>query len=259
MNQEFNQSDIEDSIERVFFQETRIEVAFNLESDLPIVLPTRIHKCNYDSNRMLIYQPRPEVLPSFKYETMDIATLIEKELSKVVRMGLRCRIGKFLNNYKLSETIRENFLLIDYFPPMRKINLRSTYRLRTSFRFSVEATLHADEISYLSGTQFTVQDMSVTGIGLMVPKVLDKKENPMLKIAVKEVLDVDLILNQAESEKPPLRLSARIEIARKSMSLNAKSGFIGGRFIDLGASEQEMLFQFIHAGQLHEIRRARST
>ena len=98
MNLEFNQIDVEEPIENIFLHEARIEVAFNLDNPVPIVLPTNIYKCNYESNRMLIYQTRPEVLPGYKYQSMHIATLVEKELSRMMRIGLKCRIVKFLNN-----------------------------------------------------------------------------------------------------------------------------------------------------------------
>ena len=126
MNLNFNQCDIQGSVADIFKPERKIEAGFTLDSDLPIVLPTNIFNCDYKSNRMLIYQTRHEILPSFKYDTMDISTLLGVKMGRLVRMGLRCRIIKFVNDLKLSERIRTNFVLIEYFLSMRKVNLRSS-------------------------------------------------------------------------------------------------------------------------------------
>ena len=254
MSLQFNQFDIDDTVDNIFMEETRIEVAFNLDSSLPIVLPTNIFKCNYEANRMLIYQTHPEILPSFKYDTMDVATLVEKELNQMTRVGLKCRIVKFLNNHKVSDRVTENFLLVEYFPPMRKVNLRTTYRLRTSYRFNVEGALRYKDRTYESGVHFTVQDISVTGAGLLLPKRMGKKENPLLNVPLNESIDVELTLTQAAEGKRPQKISISSQVARKVMSFNVASGFMGVRFGDLSPEDQENLFQFIHDAQLYEIR-----
>ncbi len=254
MSLNFNQDELEESISDIFMPKGRIEVAFNIDGELPIALPTNIYQCNYESNRMLIYQTRPEILPSFKYDTMDLAALVEKELGRMLRVGLRCRIEKFLNSYKINEQVRENLVLVQYLQPMQKVNLRSTYRSRTSYRYNVEAVIHKEDTTYESGIWFTVQDISVTGIGLQVPKMIGKKENPLLNIPMKARLDIRITLETADLKEKPYQISTEIEITRKMMSYNVKSGFLGGRFTALAPGHQETLFQYIHATQLYEIR-----
>lgn len=254
MSHNFNQFDINEPVEHIFMERTRIEVAFNLESSLPIVLPTSIYKCNYESNRLLIYQTHPTILQSYTYDTMDITVLIEKELNQMTRVGLWCRIAKFLNNYRISDRATENFILIEYFPPMRKVNLRTTYRLRTSYRFNVEGRLCHKDMTYESGTHFSVHDISVTGAGLLVPKKIGKRENPLLNVRLNDSMNLELTLIQAGEEKSAQKISTPVETVRKVMSFNAASGFIGVRFGDLSADHQENLFRFIHEAQLTEIR-----
>jgi c-di-GMP-binding flagellar brake protein YcgR len=254
MSLQFNLSELEEAISDIFMPEARIEVAFNIDSELPIVLPTNIYKCDYESKRMLIYQTRPEILPSFKYDTMDLTALFEKELGRMLRVGLRCRSEKFLNSYKINEQVRENLVLVQYFQPMRKVNLRFAYRLRTSYRYNVQAVIQKDDTAYESGSWFTVQDISVTGIGLQVPKMIGKKENPLLNIPMNTRLDIRITLETDDSKGQPYQISTEIGITRKVMSYNVKSGFLGGRFTALAPEHQETLFQYIHAAQRYEIR-----
>ena len=69
-----------------------------------------------------------------------------------------------------------------------------------------------------------------------------------------ESMELQLTLIQADQGKRPQKISTTIETARKVMSFNVLSGFIGVRFGELSSEDQENLFQFIHAAQLTEIR-----
>ena len=255
MSSHFNESDIQDTIEDIFQPGTKIEIVFDIDDDSPVVFTTSILQCKYDSNNMIVYQTRPEILPSFKYQTMDIAMLLEKELNRKIRLGLKCKIVKFLNNYKISDTIRENVILIQYVSTMRKINLRSTFRLETSYRFSVEGKIFVDDgVIYVSDKDFSIRDISVTGIGFLVPKSVRKENNALLDISMGETYDVELQLKEANVDEKGFKISTSIEIARKVMSFNDKSGFIGARFMEIKQEEAEKLYQYIHNAQLSGIR-----
>ena len=237
----------------------RIEAVFNIESSAPIVYPTEIFKCNYESSAMLLYQTRPKILPSFRYESMDMAILKTLELNRKLRIGLPCRIVKFINNYQISERLKEDFFLVEYTPPMRKINFRSTFRLRTSYRYVVRGNFNIKDSLYVSEKDFVVQDISVTGIGMLVPKTIRKKNNPLLNLDIGQEFKIQLRLNDVKSPKSEFKIFTNVTIARKMMSYNVKSGFIGARFIELEALEQERLFQFIHDAQIYEIRSIKQT
>jgi len=242
-------------IGHVFKPKTSIEMVFNMDDDTPIVLPTVIHQCKYDSEAMLLYQTLPEIKPGFRYRTLDIAALITEELNRKARFGLKCKILKYVNDFKISATSKKNVLLIRYFPPMRSINLRSTYRLKTSEQFSVEGKiLLRKDIICKSGVDFSVTDISVTGIGLLVPKKRDGINNPLLDATVGETYDLALLLNETEGKGRGNRITTQMEIARTSASVDDENGFVGARFMDLKKGEAEKLYKFIHHGQVAEIR-----
>ena len=259
MSIHFNETEIEDEIENIFVEGRKIEAVFNIESSAPVVYPTEIFKCNYESSVMLLYQTRPKILPSFKYESMDIAVLLTLELNRKLRVGLRCEIAKFINNYQVSERIKEDFFLIEYSPPMRKINLRSTFRLRTSYRYVVGGNFDIKGALYFSEIDFKIQDISVTGVGMLVPKKIGKKHNPLLDLEVGQEFKFQLRLKDVESPDSEFKITTIVKIARKMISFNDRSGFIGARFIKLEPLEQEKLFRFIHDAQIYEIRSIKQT
>lgn len=254
MSIHFNETEIQDQIEDIFIEGKRIEVVFNIESVAPIVYPTEVFRCNYENAKMLLYQTRPKILPSFRYESMDLAILQTLELNRKLRVGLPCRIVQFLDKYKVSETFTEDFFLVEYTPPMKKINLRSTFRLRTSYRYVVEGNFRINDTIYASGKDFNVQDISVSGFGLLVPKQIGKRSNPLLNLDIGTEFDIQLMLKDSQSPDSEFKISTGIKIARKMMSFNVKSGFLGAKFSELKAIEQERLFQFIHDAQIYEIR-----
>ena len=87
-----------------------------------------------------------------------------------------------------------------------------------------------------------------------MPKRVGKKDNPLLKTSVGDILDIDLRLGRAESDERPYKISTRIDVARKVMSYNVSNGFIGARFNSLSPDDQEGLFRYIHDAQIYEIR-----
>jgi len=251
---QFNESEIKNNIKAIFRPGTEIEVTFDIDSQSPHVYPTRIYKYNHDSEHMLVFQTHPKVLPSLKYDTMDLTVLLEEGLTGKIRVGLRCRIVKFINDYKISDSVRENFLLVRYSPPMRMVNLRSTFRLRTNNRFRVDGKIIIEDKTFISDKDFTVRDISNINIGLLVPKKTGSKDNPLLNIKVGESLNTELVLREATSAEEPIKVSTCFEIVRKVMNFNVKSGFIGARFINTKPEVQEKLHRFIHNAQLIEIR-----
>ncbi len=259
MSIHFNEAEIKNKIEDIFVEGKRIEVVFNIDSAAPIVYPTEILKCNYESSVMLLFQTRPKIIPSFQYESMDIAILLTLELERKLRLGLPCKIAKFINNYQVSERMKEDLFLVEYSPPMRKINLRSTFRLRTSYRYVVGGNFNIDDTLYVSEKDFMIQDISVTGIGMLVPKTIGKRNNPLLNLEMGKEFKIQLRLKDVKSPNSEFKISTRVKITRKMMSYNAKSGFIGAIFIELEALEQERLFQFIHDAQIYEIRSIKQT
>ena len=254
MSNHFNEGDLKHRIQDIFNEGKRIEVVFNIESMAPIVHPTEIFKCNYEKAILLLFQTRPKILPSFQYRSMDIATLLTLELNRKFRVGLPCRIVKFINNYQVSERVKEDFFLVEYSPPLRKINLRSTFRLRASYRYVVGGIFNIDNALYVSEKDFKVHDISVTGIGMIVPKQIGKKNNPLLNLDTGQEFEIQLRLKDAASQDSEFKISTCVKIARKMMSYNVKSGFLGLKFLGLDPTGQEKLFQYIHDAQLYEIR-----
>ena len=132
-------------------------------------------------------------------------------------------------------------------------------RLRTSHRYVVGGNFNIDDALYIAEKDFMVQDISVTGIGMRVPKTIEKKNNPVLNLEKGQEFEIQLRLKDVKSPDSEFKISTNVTIARKMMSYNAKSGFIGTRFIELEALGQERLFQFIHDAQISEIRSIRRT
>jgi len=245
-------------IESLFKPGIRVDIVLNNKSMIPDVRSAVVYECNHDESRMVISQTRPEIVPSLEFNQMDITVLVEEELNRKIRNGLSCKVVRFLKDYKMLEQIEENAILVEYFPPVVEMNVRSAFRLEPGSRFIVEATIQVGKIQYISGRDFKVKDISFTGIGLVVPKLVRKKHsNDLLEMEKGETAGIVLRLINNTSGGHEIAISSEVEMVRRSGTLNPENSFIGMRFTALSDKDEEFLSGFIHNAQLDKIRKTR--
>ncbi len=244
------------SVEDIFRPGIRIEVVFNLDSSTPVVRTSTLHDCRFNSEDMVISQTRPQILPSFRYRQMDITTLVSEELNRKFRAGLNCRITKFLKNYKLSDKIREDSILVKYYPPLRKLNIRAAYRVEPSASMKIGGKLLYKEKEYVCNGHYKIHDISLTGIGLLISKKFDKGINNLRNMSVKQKAFIELELIDFNSDGNSVTVSAEILTVRVNTDYNKSNGFVGAKFSSSDPKFEKVLGKFIHEAQLYERRLA---
>ncbi|MBF0226217.1 MAG: hypothetical protein HQK76_12250 [Desulfobacterales bacterium] len=254
MNEFIKKANNKKWIEDIFRPGTKISVAFNLNSFRPTIRESNIYECDFDSKKMVISQTNPYILPSLRYNEMDVTTLVSLELGRKIRVGLSTKIVDFMKNYRLAGQKTGDALLLDFDLPLRELNIREAFRLEPNFDFKVEGKLIYGGVNFVSGSDFSVNNISILGIGLILPKILKGLSNPLINISTGEKLTIDLKLIENET-KDKKELSNTIEVVRADNYFNKKSGFIGSKFIDLNPSTEEILGRFINKAQLDEIRK----
>jgi len=253
-----DQSKRKNRVESLFRPGTRVDVVFNNKSMIPDVRSAVIYECNYALSQMVISQTRPQIVPSFEFDEMDVTVLVEEELNQKNRNGLGCRILRFLKDYMISEQATENALLVEYSLPIAEMNVRSAFRFEPDNMFTVEGVIDAGEKQYVSGTDFKVKDISFTGIGLIVPKYLEKeRKKRLLEMEKGETASIVLKLIDNTSGENEIMVSSKVEMVRQASTLNPKNILIGMRFTKLSQKDEESLSRFIHNAQLNKIRKIR--
>jgi len=233
---------------------TRIELIFDVDLDRPIVRDGLLYDCQYADKQLVVSQTRPEILPSFRFTTLDVTTLIEKELGQRSRVGLRCTIKDFQSGYELSNKTRANAILLAYSPPLKMVNLRSAYRLEPTPTHNVEGVIFFHGNRYVSEDDFRIQNISFNGVGLIIPRLINGQPNGLLEFEAGDEFRMEIHLKDAETGPRVEVVPVETLVVRKIETFNRTSGFLGAHFSSLDRVDEEKISKFIHRAQLYGIR-----
>lgn len=242
-----------DLIVKIFPIGRKIDLAFNLESLHPTVRSTIIHDCDYQTRNMILAQTNPRMLPNTDYRKMEVTTLVGKQDGGTIRVGVGCDIITYDSDYQLSTGHKEAAFVVGYVFPLKKTNIRGAYRIQPNSKYSIMGKLFYNNRSYLSGREFNIHDISATGIGLPVPKVISSRLNPLFHLEKGKQLECEILLEDTV-QKTKTKIETCIKVVRNQNLTNRGRGFIGGKYLGLDLRDGENLFQFIHSAQTYEIR-----
>ncbi|MBU1172164.1 MAG: hypothetical protein KKD44_21625 [Proteobacteria bacterium] len=232
-----------------------VDLVFDLDSLSPSTRSSIIFDSDETKRQVVVAQPTQRINPETINRTMHISSLIHSELSSKIRMGYACRVIEALNGYKLANQGRADALLIEYIPPPLEINIRAAYRFHPNTSHEVMGKLIYNNEIYYSGREFKFHNISINGVGLLIPKKILKKRNPLLDIHLHSLGKIGIILKNNEENELITTIDSDLRVVRTNLEFNPMSGFAGCRLTNLQADYEEMLNKFIHNAQLHEIRK----
>jgi hypothetical protein len=186
---------------------------------------------------------------------MHISSLVKKELSSKIRLAYSCRILDSIKEYSLANRGKSEALVIEYFPPATEINIRAAFRFRPNSNFDVYGKLVINDEMYYSGRHFKFYDISITGIGILIPKKILKERNPLLDLKTNSHANIGILLKTGGREDSASTIECEIKVIRTNMEFNLLSGFAGCSLLNMTHENEETLNRFIHNAQLHEIRK----
>ena len=164
-----------------------------------------------------------------------------------------------MNDFRLTDEITERAMLIEYALPLKRINIRSAFRLEPNDRYQVEAVLKWKGNAFQSGEDFKVSNISFTGIGFLAPRRIGQKRNTLLAMASGTKATIELHLVRKDASPGVVVISSVTTMVRVYPKFNPKSGYLGAKFSNLGIEDEEALSKFIHDAQLYDIRKANRT
>ncbi|HIJ55002.1 MAG TPA: hypothetical protein HPQ03_02635 [Deltaproteobacteria bacterium] len=242
----------QDFVQRIFRLGKKIELAFDHDSKHPIVRSTIINECDYDNKNITIAQATPRILPSFREKNTKMTTMVASKKNETMRVGVICSIHRFLNDYQLSAGKTEPAVVVEYFLPISRSNIRGAYRIRPNTKYNVKGKIVINGRSLYSDQAFRIKDISGTGIGLPIIRVYNKS-NPLLNLVKGKEVVIELTLENLIKDQI-ITIETNIQVIRNSRYSNRIDGFIGGRYVGVRPGDEERLFQFIHDAQSYEIR-----
>lgn len=232
-----------------------VDLIFELNSISPRSKPSIIFDVMPKKKQIVIAQPTQRINPEMPIREMHISSLIRGEFSSKTRMGYKCRVVDAINGYQLANRSMADAIVIEYSEPALEINIRAAYRFHPNEQFDVMGKLSYNNEFYYSGRHFRFQNISINGVGLLIPKKFRQERNPLIDMQVDSVAKIGIILKYSLEEETIETLDCDLDVVRTNTNYNEKSGFAGCALKNLAVEHEEILNRFIHKAQVHEIRR----
>ncbi len=236
---------------------TKVGLVFDLDGDFVKVKEAIIYDIFIEKMQIIISQTNlPYITKNYKYKTMHITALDKSDMKgefSYGRSGLSCNIKKFIEKYKLSNNVFEKALLISYSLPLKNINMRHAYRLEPIGKFIPSGIIAFKTAQFKSLDYFKILNISLTGIGFIFFKPKGNSSNTMVKVKVGDIFVTKLYLNNDESVEYDI-ITIAVKVMRKKIQRNGDDMLIGTQIIKIRKADKIKLSNFIHKGQLFNIR-----
>ncbi len=247
-------------LEKIFSPPTGVDLVFNLTSLVPYAKSSIIYDVNYDEQTIIIAQPLSPIKKKIDYDELHLTAVIRTDKGKT-RVGVKCEPLEIIKGYELAGKNRVDAILLQYFPPLiETANIRSAYRLPLSSNFSINSKIIFKGNEYITKKDFIFHDVSFAGAGIITPKKIDSKTNPLTRLKIHETIKVGMILQKKTKDEPskmePVAIiPANAEILRINSDHSKTHVFIGIKFFNISSDKEDALNAFIHEAQVDGLQR----
>ncbi|MBF0258079.1 MAG: PilZ domain-containing protein [Desulfamplus sp.] len=240
--------------EEIFEPSTGVEIVMNLNSLHPLAASSIIYDTAHPKKNIIVAQPLHHITPSTSFDEMHLTTLLKFGMEKK-RVGIKCKPLIFHKDYLLFDNSRVGAITLEYSLPLLETNIRSAYRMPMSKNFTVKAKLIFNNHSYYSTKDFSIRDISINGLGLIIPSKLNKTSNSLTELKRHSQAVIGMLLMTPNSKNPLATIPLKIKVARINLNHSENSIFAGVKFVELTQDKEVQLNKFIHMAQLDELRR----
>lgn len=241
-------------IDKIFLPSVGVDLVFDMDSLTPVSRSSIIFDTCYDDNTITIAQPIVPVTPDTRFDQLHLTTIVHTRQRRA-RVGLACRPAKFIDNYHLANKSVTKALVLTYKTPAIETNIRAAFRLPLSRHHNIKAKLLYNGVEYFTAKDFKIKDISFAGIGLVVPKKIGKKINPLTKISIGTPIPVGMILVDKNQKDPVGTFPVKTHAVRLSPNYSESHMLVGLRITTIMPESEDLLNRFIHNAQIDELKR----
>ena len=237
-----------------------VDLVFNMNSLNPISRPSIIHDTDFQKETITIAQPLIPITPTTSFELLHLTTIINYKQRKV-RAGIQCQPIKFDNQYHLANQAVSKAVILKYKLPVKETNIRSSFRLPLSRNHTIKAKIIYNHTHYYTGKDFSIRDISLAGMGLVIPKKRTGVPSPLIGLKKADIIPLGLILVETVpdegEEKPVGTFSLKTIVVRVNNNYSDSHALVGLKIVDLNEKNETLLNRFIHKAQINELNRLR--
>lgn len=242
------------AIEKIFIPSTGVDIVFNINSLTPYSRSSIIYDVEYKKEIIIIAQPQIPFSKNTAYEDLHLTTLIQ-EKGKKVRFGIKCSKFILLDQYSLANNTIVKALSLKYHPPVMETSIRSAFRLSLSKNYLIKCKIVYKDIEYLSPNQFSIKDISLGGISIIIPKAKQNEQEALSQLKPNEEIILDIVLIDTDKEKPLGKFPILTQVKRINSRYSEAHTLIGFKILNLSRQDEGVLNKFIHDAQMDELKR----
>jgi hypothetical protein len=226
---------------------------FNINSLTPHSRSSIIYDVNLGKREITIAQTLSPFSKNTPFKELHLTTIVRDK--KKMRVGVKCIGLTVIEEYALANDSVVPAVVLTYEPLVKETNIRSAFRLPLSMRYIIKGKLLFDNREYSSPRDFSIRDISLTGLGLIIPRKRNKGANSLTKIKVNEILKMGIILINMDESKPMGTLAVTAQVVRIQSGKLDTHVEVGLKTDPLSSESETILNRFIHDAQIDELKR----
>lgn len=242
------------NINKIFPPSIGVDVVFNMNSLAPYSRSSIIYDVDYDTQEIIIAQTLTPFTKNTEFKELHLTTIV-KDKQRAIRAGVAVTGFKIIDHFPLANKTTVPAVKIKYELPIIEINIRSAFRLPLSQRFIIKGKILLDGLEFYTSRDFSIRDISLTGIGLAIPKKRGDTDNQLLGLKLNQELMVGIILVNMNQDKPAGTLPLKTKVKRINIDYSPTYALVGLEIMPLKRDKETILNKFIHEAQVDELKR----
>lgn len=242
------------AIEKIFLPSIGVDVVFNMNSMAPYSRSSIIYDVDFPNEVITIAQPKMAFSKNTSFKELHLTTIIQ-EKNRKTRLGVQCNSFNIINRYLLANKTYVQAVLLKYELPVEETNIRSAFRLPLSSKYTIKCKILIGNMEYTSQKDFSIRDISLNGIGIVIPKTNIKNPTPLSEIIINKEIGLEIILSDTDDEDSEEKISICARITRINPRYSETYILIGLKIINLSNQNELILSKFIHDVQVKQLKR----
>lgn len=244
--------------DKIFLPSVGVDIVFNMNSLEPYSRSTIIYDVDFSKKAIIIAQPHIPISKNTSFKELHLTTIIQDKTRKL-RVGIACKHFKLIKRYTLSNKETVPAVLLKYELPANETNIRSAFRLPLSAKYIVKGKILYNILEYYTPRDFSIRDISLAGLGLVIPKKRNKTVNALTELKLKDEINLGIILVNISQDKPIDTLPIKARVIRSTPDYSDTHALMGLKILNLGKGSEAILYRFIHDAQIDELNRLSKT
>lgn len=240
--------------DKIFLPSVGVDIVFNMNSLTPYSRSSIIYDVDFNKKEIIIAQPLSPFSNNTVFKELHLTTII-REKGRKIRVGIECTQFKIIDDFRLANKTRVSAVLIKYELPAKETNIRSAFRLPLSTKYIIKGKILYNGLEYFTSRDFSIRDISLAGLGLVIPKKRSKNLNPLTEVKTNEEIVIGIVLINMDEDKPLGTLPLKTQVVRVNTNYSETHSLMGLKIVSLKNKGELILNKFIHEAQIDELKR----